>query len=87
LKEVNAKVVDTDTDNSGNEMNLYRVDLWDDEEDALFYEAVDNSKNEKVVLRVHPTEVKNCKEAKIWTWKILREKYKEWESIERIKET
>jgi hypothetical protein len=27
LKEVNAKVVDTDTDNSGNEMNLYRVDL------------------------------------------------------------
>jgi len=87
LKEANAKKLDSAIDGNWYEMNLYSVDLWDDTSNAVFYEAIDPSKEEKIVLRVHPTEVKTCMDAKLWTWKFLWDKYKAKEEIEFIKET
>ena len=87
LKELKAEKIDSSIDGNGYEMNLYKIDLWDDENPAKFYEAIDPSKNERVVLRVHPTEVKTCMEAKLWTRKFLWDKYKEKEEIEFVKET
>lgn len=87
LKELQAERIDSAIDGNGYEMNLYSIDLGDDEQPAKFYEAIDPSKNEKIVLRVHPTEVNTCMEAKLRTWKFLWDKYKEKEEIEFVKET
>jgi hypothetical protein len=66
-----AKVIDTAIDGLDNPMSLYEIDTGEDEK-SLFYEAIDPSKNEKIVLRVHP-DCKTCNEAKIRTFKILRD--------------
>lgn len=87
LKDLWSKKIDSSIDGNNSQMNLYQIDLWDDESPALFYEAIDPSKNETVILRVHPTEVTTCMEAKLRTRKFLRDKYKEWNKISFIQET
>jgi hypothetical protein len=87
LEEMWAEIIDSCIDGNGYIMNLYRVDLWDDEHPAVFYEAIDPSKKEKIVLRVHPTAVKTAMEGKLWTWKFLRDKYKAGYKINFIQET
>ena len=77
LEELKAEKIDTEVDGNGNTMNLYKIDLQDDENPALFYEAIDPSKNERIVLRVHPTEVKTCMEAKLRTRAFLWDKHQE----------
>ena len=85
VEDAEAEVLDTSIDGEWYEMRLLRIK--DDTEDMYFYEAMDNSKVEKVVLRVAPI-VKTAKEAKIRTRKFLREKYQETkQEPEFIKET
>jgi len=72
LEDADAEVLDSDIDGQGYEMRLLRIK--DETEDMYFYEAMDNSKVEKVVLRVAPI-VKTAKEAKIWGRKVLRDQY------------
>ena len=85
VEDADAEVLDTSIDGEWYEMRLLRIK--DDIEDMYFYEAMDNSKVEKVVLRVAPI-VKTAKEAKIRTWKFLWDKYQETkEEPQFIKET
>ena len=66
--------------------------LWKikgDDEPMIFYEGVDNSKNEKIYLRVPPMmEERRPIEAKIWTFAELWEEYEKTKIIPQfIKET
>ncbi len=87
LQDLQAEKIDTWVDGNWYTMNLYKIELWDNEEAAIFYEAIDPSKEEKIVLRVHPTEVKTCMEAKLWSRKYLWDMYKRDKDVEFIKET
>ena len=90
LTELNAELVNEMLDDDKNIMRLYKIDLWDDAEPWLFYEAIDPSKNEKIVLRVSPTAwIETALQAKIRTWKHLWDwvQKEKWNTIKFIQET
>jgi NADH:ubiquinone oxidoreductase subunit C len=81
IKELKAKVVNTMVDENGYDMTLYSIEDTTVETDSndrfmVFYEAIDPSKNEKIVLRVPPMfKDKTAIEAKYWTFPELWEEY------------
>ena len=80
IKELKAEKVNEDTDDSGYVMTLYKiVDDKDPDWMMMFYEAIDPSKNEKVVLRVPPT-MQTAYEAKMWTFPTMWDMYQQLQS-------
>jgi len=75
VKELKAKEINRMKDEQGNTMRILLIEDKKDE-DLLYYEAIDPSKNEKVYLRI-PSEFKErtAIEAKLWTFKPLWEEY------------
>jgi hypothetical protein len=76
IKELNAKELSREKDACGNDMVLWKIEQ--EEEPMIFYEGIDNSKNEKIYLRLPPEfEKRRPIEAKLWTFKELWEEYQE----------
>ena len=74
VNELKAQVVSEEVDKLGNTMRILVVK--DSEEDLVFYEAIDPSKDEKVYLRIPPMFAnKTAKEAKVWTFPVMWEEY------------
>lgn len=91
ITELWAKVVNKMKDGMWYDMTLYCIeDKSQEGEDRymVFYEAIDPSKDEKIVLRV-PPEFRNrtAQEAKYWTFPQLWEEYEKTGKIDFIKET
>ena len=74
VNELKAQVVSEEVDKLGNTMRILVVK--DSEEDLVFYEAIDPSKDEKVYLRIPPEfAIKTAREAKVWTFPVMWEEY------------
>ena len=88
IKELKAKELSRERDAVGFDMVLWKIERKN-EEPMVFYEGVDNSKNEKVYLRLPPEfETRRPIEAKLWTFKPLWEEYQRTGILpEFIKET
>lgn len=74
VNELKAQVASEEVDKLGNTMRILVVK--DSEEDLVFYEAIDPSKDEKVYLRIPPEfATKTAAEAKVWTFPVMWEEY------------
>ena len=88
IKELQAVELSREKDAIGNDMVLWKVPRQG-EDAMIFYEGVDNSKNEKIYLRLPPEfENKRPIEAKLWTFKPLWDEYLKTNVIPKfVKET